>query len=59
MEKYKDVLNIADTLIESVRNILQEIKKNDKHITLHPLIDDLFECNLYKLVFDDEDCIVP
>ena len=59
MEKYKDVLNIADTLLESVRNILQEKKKNDKHITLHPFIEDLFECNLYKLAFKNENYIVP
>lgn len=59
MDNYKDVLNISDTLLENVRNILEEKRKNDKQITLHPFIDDLFECNLYKLSFNEEKYIVP
>ena len=59
MDNYKDVLNISDTLLENVRNILEEKRKNDKQITLHPFIDDLFECNLYKLSFNEENYIVP
>tara|TARA_B100000927_G_scaffold247881_1_gene211321 strand:- start:91 stop:960 length:870 start_codon:yes stop_codon:yes gene_type:complete len=59
IESNKDILNISDTLLENIRSILEEKKKNDKHTTLHPLIDDLFDCNLYRLVLNNEDYIVP
>ena len=59
MENYKDILHISETLLESIKIILHEKQQNDKHITLHPFIDDLFECNLYKLQFKNENYIVP
>jgi curved DNA-binding protein CbpA len=59
MESYKDILHISEKLLESIKKILDEKRQNDKHITLHPFIDDLFDCNLYRLQFKNENYIVP
>ena len=56
---YKEVLHFSTDFLEKINDILRIKFDNDERIILHPLLDDLFENNLYKLMLDDELYIVP
>jgi hypothetical protein len=56
---YKEVLHFSDDFLEKINAILTIKFDNDERIIIHPLLDDLFENNLYKLTVDDESYIVP
>ena len=56
---YKDVLHFSGEFLEKINDIVKIKFDNDERIIMHPLLDDLFENNLYKLTVDDELYIVP
>lgn len=56
---YKDVLHFSGDFLEKINNIVNMKFDNDERIIMHPLLDDLFENNLYKLTVDDEVYIIP
>jgi hypothetical protein len=56
---YKDVFHVSIDFLEKVNDIIKMKYNNDERIIIHPLLDDLFENNLYKLAVDDEIYIVP
>ena len=56
---YKDVLYFSIEFLEKINDILKIKFDNDERIIIHPLLDDLFENNLYKLTIDNEIYIVP
>ena len=56
---HKDVFFVSDNLLIEIKNIINERIKNDKYIILNPLLDDLFEHNLYKLNIDNRIFLVP
>ena len=56
---YKDVFHVSIDFLEKINDIIKMKFNNDERIIIHPLLDDLFENNLYKLAIDDEIYIVP
>ena len=59
MMLYKEVLHFSEDFLEKINTILKIKFDNDERIVIHPLLDDLFDNNLYKLTVDDEFYIVP
>lgn len=56
---YKDIFLFGDNFIEKIENILRDKMSSDECIILHPLIDDLMDKNVYKLVVGDNIFMVP
>ncbi len=59
MLSYKDILHFSIEFLEKVEHIVKEKYDKDERIIVHPLLDDLFENNVYKLVVDGEIYIIP
>jgi hypothetical protein len=57
LTKNKELLNISDELIESIRVRIET--KCKTVYNLHPTIDDLLNDTVYKLVVDDQTFLVP
>jgi len=57
--KNKDVFHISDTFLEEIKNIVLKKYENVDFFLLHPSIDDLLDHNLYKLIIDGEQYLVP
>lgn len=56
---YSDVFHFSAAFIENIREIVKTKFEKDERIILHPLLDDLFACNVYKLTMDGCLYIVP
>ena len=56
---YKDVFHFSIEFLNNINDIVKLKFDNDERIIIHPLLDDLFENNLYKLTIDNEIYIVP
>ena len=56
---YKDVLHFSAEFIDRIEKIVREKFESDEVIIVHPLLDDLFENNLYKLLVEGETYIIP
>lgn len=59
MLKYKEVLHLSVDFLEKIQGIVKIKYDNDERIIMHPLLDDLFENNVYKLTIEGESYIVP
>jgi hypothetical protein len=57
--KYKDILYVSTETLELVSLIIKEKYKEDTLFILHPTLDDLFENNIYKLVYQEKTYLVP
>ena len=57
--KYKDILYLTTETLELVSLIIKEKYKDDTLFILHPSLDDLFENNIYKLVYQEKTYLVP
>ncbi len=57
--KYQKILFISDTLLLKLREIIDEKMKNDECIILHPILEDIFNHNIYKLHFQDRVMLIP
>lgn len=54
-----DIFNFSHELLNKMKDVLHERFASDEIIVLHPLFEDLFENNLYKLIIDDNTVYVP
>ena len=59
LSKYRYTLHINDSILEKVREIVQEKFNNVLVYKLNPTINDLLNNNIYKLNVNDEICYVP
>ena len=57
--KYKHILYINGETLELVSSLIKEKYKNDSVYVLNPSIDDLLECNIYKLYVNEQLFLVP
>ena len=57
--KYKHVLHVSSETLAEIKRIVIEKCKNDQIYILNPILKDLFEGNLYKLVVDEKVYYVP
>ena len=57
--KYQNVLYISDVLLIKIREVLDEQMKNDECIILHPILEDLFDHNIYKLNYQERTMLIP
>jgi hypothetical protein len=57
--KYKNIFHYSDGFLKYIGQVLSNKIKNDNCIILNPSIDDLFDCNLYKLTENEYTYIVP
>jgi hypothetical protein len=56
---YADVLHFSADFIEQLRDLVKSKFEKDERIILHPVLDDLFSNNLYKLTVGDSLYIIP
>jgi hypothetical protein len=59
LNMHKDVLHFNDYFFEKIDEIIKNKIKNDECIILNPVLNDLFENNLYKLNINDNKYIIP
>ena len=57
--KYKHILYINGETLELVSSLIKEKYKNDSVYVLNPSIDDLLDCNIYKLYVNEQLFLVP
>ena len=55
----KDILHIPESFFEKMVEIYKEKKSNDKIIRIFPNISDLLDENVYKLVENDQEYLIP
>jgi len=59
MLKYKEVLHLSVDFLEKIQGIVKLKYDNDERVIMNPLLDDLFDNNVYKLTIECETFIVP
>ena len=59
LSKHKNTLHLNESILEKVREIVQEKFNNVLIYKLNPTINDLLNNNIYKLNVDSEICYVP
>jgi len=59
MNIHRDVLHFDDFFYEKIDEIIKNKIKNDECIILNPVLNDLFENNLYKLNINENIYIIP
>lgn len=59
MNIHRDVLHFDDFFYEKIDEIIKNKIKNDECIILNPVLNDLFENNLYKLNINENKYIIP
>ena len=59
LSKYKSILHLSDELLDKVREIVQSKYDNVEIYKLNPSIDDLLDCNFYKLYIENQLYLVP
>ena len=57
--KYKHILYINSETLELVSSLIKEKYKNDSVYVLNPSVDDLLDCNIYKLYVNEQLFLVP
>ena len=57
--KYRSILHLSNETLELVSSLIKEKYKNDSVYVLNPSIDDLLECNIYKLYVNGLLFLVP
>jgi curved DNA-binding protein CbpA len=55
----RNVLHLNDSILEKIREIVQQKFENVLVYKLNPTINDLLNNNIYKLIVNDEICCVP
>ncbi len=59
LKAHRDILYISEEFLQKVEQSFSKKTQNDGCIILNPIIDDLFENNLYRLNQDGEIYIIP
>jgi curved DNA-binding protein CbpA len=57
--KYRDAFHFTEDFYEKIADLIKSKLKKDEYIILNPIIDDLFENNLYKLSIKNNTYIIP
>jgi hypothetical protein len=57
--KYRDSFHYSEEFLEKIKDVLSKKIQQEEYIILNPSIDDLFDCNLYRMIVQDETYIVP
>jgi hypothetical protein len=57
--KYRKAFHYSEGFLKYVEQVLSNKIKNDNCIILNPSIDDLFDCNLYKITENGRAYIIP
>jgi hypothetical protein len=57
--KYQHILYIKEEILIKVKEVLLEKYENTCLVIINPSIDDLFDCNIYKLVHEGVTYFVP
>ena len=56
---HQALLHIHENVLVHVKNIILKKYDNVQIIILNPTLEDLFNCNIYKLIVEDETYFVP
>ena len=59
LSKYRFILHLSNDLLDKVRDIVQSKYDNVEIYKLNPSINDLLECNFYKLYIENQLYLVP
>ena len=59
LSMYKHILHIDQDTLDSVKKIIMEKYKHDQVYFLNPRLEDLLENNIYKLMIDSKQYLVP
>jgi len=59
LSQHKSIFNIRDEVLEQMKNILKEKRKNDNLVILNPTIDNLFEETVYILDINNKKYYIP
>lgn len=59
LSKYRSILHINNDILDKIREIVQQKYDNVEIYKLNPGINDLLECNLYKLNIENNLFLVP
>jgi DnaJ-class molecular chaperone len=59
MQLHREVLHFNDIFFEKIDEIIKNKIKNDECIILNPVLNDLFENNLYRLNINEDKYIIP
>lgn len=59
LQKYKSAFHFSEDFVENVEELIKSKVTKDECIILNPILDDLFEDNLYKLTVNGKVYIVP
>lgn len=59
LKKYKSALHISEEFLSRLEERIFMKLQNDECIILNPFLDDLFENNIYKLVINGENYLIP
>ena len=57
--KYKSIFHFSEGVIACIEEVLSNKIKNSNCIILNPTIDDLFDCNLYKITENESTYVIP
>jgi DnaJ-class molecular chaperone len=58
-KEHREVLHFSIEIIDEIGEILKRKIENTKTVILNPFLEDIMECNLYKLTMDDTKYIIP
>jgi curved DNA-binding protein CbpA len=59
LSKYRFILHLSNDLLDKVREIVQSKYENVEIYKLNPSVNDLLECNFYKLYIENKLYLVP
>jgi hypothetical protein len=59
IERHREVLHFTEDFVIKIKDLINEKIKDDECIILNPILDDLFENNVYKLKVNGHTYIVP
>jgi len=59
LKKYKGAFHFTESFSEKIEELIKTKLQKDEYIILNPILDDLFENNLYKLTVNNMSYVVP
>lgn len=59
LNKYKHAFHFTESFNKKIEEMIQRKVQKDECVILNPILDDLFEDNLYKLTINEKTYIIP
>ena len=59
MYTQKDILHIPDSFFEKLVDLYKEKSLKDKTVRIYPLLSDLLDYNVYKLIENEKEFLIP